>query len=120
MYPKALTVSFTYPPTTTRRDTVASALPRGTLHEMEVGDHERISHGMNACVMELPAVHDVVSGSKSRGEREVGEGGWLLLYEDYVWVSLGNAMKAKQSKTVPRALHSVHRAPNPLIAVTTA
>ncbi len=22
----------------------------------------------------------------------------LLLYEDYVWVSLGNAMKAKQSK----------------------
>jgi hypothetical protein len=25
----------------------------------------------------------------------------LLLYEDYVWVSLGNAMKAKQSKAKP-------------------
>jgi hypothetical protein len=24
----------------------------------------------------------------------------LLLYEDYVWVSLGNAMKAKQSKAM--------------------
>jgi hypothetical protein len=24
----------------------------------------------------------------------------LLLYEDYVWVSLGNAMKAKQSKAI--------------------
>jgi hypothetical protein len=24
-----------------------------------------------------------------------------LLYEDYVWVSLGNAMKAKQSKAKP-------------------
>ncbi len=23
----------------------------------------------------------------------------MLLYEDYVWVSLGNAMKAKQSKS---------------------
>jgi hypothetical protein len=27
----------------------------------------------------------------------------LLLYEDYVWVSLGNAMKAKQSKAKPVA-----------------
>ena len=28
----------------------------------------------------------------------------LLLYEDYVWVSLGNAMKAKQSKAIPLKL----------------
>jgi hypothetical protein len=26
----------------------------------------------------------------------------LLLYEDYVWVSLGNAMKARQSKAKQR------------------
>jgi hypothetical protein len=52
------------------------------------------------------------ASGRSRGHRDLragasgGRGGhWhassgacLLLYEDYVWVSLGNAMKAKQSK----------------------
>jgi hypothetical protein len=34
----------------------------------------------------------------------------LLLYEDYVWVSLGNAMKAKQSKAkTPLLNHGVGR-----------
>jgi len=28
----------------------------------------------------------------------------LLLYEDYVWVSLGNAMKAKQSEAKTRTV----------------
>jgi hypothetical protein len=41
----------------------------------------------------------------------------LLLYEDYVWVSLGNAMKAKQSKATRRYmvgtyLAEVHRVQN--------
>jgi hypothetical protein len=34
--------------------------------------------------------HDDASGACCKGR--------LLLYEDYVWVSLGNAMKAKESK----------------------
>jgi hypothetical protein len=32
----------------------------------------------------------------------------LLLYEDYVWVSLGNAMKAKQSKAKPERHGGLH------------
>jgi hypothetical protein len=34
----------------------------------------------------------------------------LLLYEDYVWVSLGNAMKAKQSKAKQLASYTGNRA----------
>jgi hypothetical protein len=40
----------------------------------------------------------------------------LLLYEDYVWVSLGNAMKAKQSKAtmmIPPLAVSYDRLTNP-------
>jgi hypothetical protein len=32
---------------------------------------------------------------------ETHSSSFLLLYEDYVWVSLRNAMKAKQSKVKP-------------------
>jgi hypothetical protein len=31
-----------------------------------------------------------------------------LLYEDYVWVSLGNAMKAKQSKALESLSVTLH------------
>jgi hypothetical protein len=33
----------------------------------------------------------------------------LLLYEDYVWVSLGNAMKAKQSKAKQMGKHELEQ-----------
>jgi hypothetical protein len=43
--------------------------------------------------LELCGLHEVLGGKAIA---------CLLLYEDYVWVSLGNAMKAKQSKAKQR------------------
>jgi hypothetical protein len=38
----------------------------------------------------------------------------LLLYEDYVWVSLGNAMKAKQSNLKAKQLQIESKGPDNL------